>query len=98
MTDYIFEWDNNKEIKNMGKHGFSFKEATEVFKDPQIVHFEDLAHSSEENRYYAVGKIRNGIVLTVRYTQEGNTIRIFGAAVWRKWRKFYEKRKNTESL
>lgn len=35
-------------------------------------------------------------VVTVRYTIRGHTVRIFGAAKWRKWRKFYE-RKNSKS-
>ena len=92
--EYTFEWDRNKEIENLRKHGYSFKEAMEVFTDPYVIHLEDPKHSSEEDRYYAVGKIRKGIVLTVRFTLRDKTIRIFGVAKWRKWRKYYEQ--NTE--
>lgn len=86
-----FEWDLGREIQNIVKHGYTFKTAMEVFADPNVVRVEDEKHSSEEDRYYAVGKTKDGIILTVRYTIQGNTIRIFGAANWRKWRKFYEK-------
>ena len=89
--DTIFEWDRRKEQENITKHGYSFMEAREIFRDPKIIHLEDIKHSDRENRFYAVGKTKRGIVLTVRYTRQGNTIRVFGAASWRKWRKFYEK-------
>ena len=94
--DTIFEWDLGKEIENITKHGYPFSVAMEVFKDSHVIHLQDVRHSGEEERYYAVGKIQNGDVLTVRYVSKGNVIRIFGAACWRKWRRFYEK--NTESL
>lgn len=87
---YKFEWDLNKELENIRKHGFSFSEAIEIFADSKLIHLEDSQHSSEEDRYYAVGKTTSGTVLTVRYTVRGRTIRIFGAACWRKWRKYYE--------
>ncbi len=88
---YLFEWDFKKALKNISKHSCSFEEATEVFSDPDAIHLEDTKHSDQENRYYVVGKTESGRVLTVRYTARGRVIRIFGAASWRKWRKFYEK-------
>lgn len=86
-----FEWDLYKELENINKHGVAFREAIEVFSDPKVIHLEDERHSSEENRFYAVGKTIKGSVVAVRYTVRGKTIRIFGAAKWRKWRKYYEK-------
>ena len=93
--NYIFEWDVSKEVENVTKHGYSFEEVKEVFADPHVIHLEDPQHSTEEERYYAVGKTTKEVILTVRYTWRENVIRIFGAAEWRKWRKFYEK--NTKS-
>lgn len=87
---YTFEWELERELVNICKHGYSFEEAKEVFADPAVIHLEDPKHSSEEDRFYAVGKTQKGVVLTVRYTYRQGTIRIFGAAEWRKWRKFYE--------
>lgn len=86
-----FEWDIYKELENISKHKITFREAIEVFADPDVIHLEDEAHSSEEDRFYAVGRTLNGSVITVRYTVRGKIVRIFGAAKWRKWRKFYEK-------
>lgn len=86
-----FEWDIQKELDNLSKHKVSFREAIEIFTDPKVIHLEDDKHSSEEDRFYAVGKSLKGVVIAVRYTARGNMIRIFGAAKWRKWRKFYEK-------
>lgn len=92
---FVFEWDLKKELENKFKYKISFTEAMEVFADPKVIHLEDSKHSSEEDRYYAVGKTKKGKVLTVRYTVREKIIRIFGAAQWRKWRKYYEK--NTKS-
>ncbi|MDB9393708.1 BrnT family toxin [Microcystis aeruginosa] len=52
-----------------------------------IVH--DVQHSDSEERWFCIGKVKDR-VLTVRFTYRGGVIRIFGAAEWRKWRKFYE--------
>ena len=92
---FVFEWDINKEMDNISKHGCSFENAKEIFSDPNVIHLEDPSHSSDEDRFYAVGKTAKGHVLTVRYTWRGKVIRIYGVARWRKWRKFYEK--NTKS-
>lgn len=87
---YTFEWDISKELNNIRKHKVTFSEAIEVFSDSKVIHLEDSLHSEKEKRYYAVGKTKKGKLLTVRYTWRGRKIRIFGAAQWRKWRKFYE--------
>ena len=87
---YSFEWDLGKELRNVFKHGLTFRVAREVFGDPKVIHVEDSKHSKRERRFYAVGRIPSGAIVTVRYTVRGNVIRIFGAARWRKWRKYYE--------
>ncbi|HEX5035607.1 MAG TPA: BrnT family toxin [bacterium] len=89
-SNHVFEWDFGKELKNILKHGVSFHEAREVFKDPNVIHLVDKAHSKTEERFYAVGRVKSGEIITVRYTQRQEVIRIFGAARWRKWRKYYE--------
>ena len=85
---YTFEWHIKKELESIKKHGIPFGKAIEVFSDPKIIHVEDDKHSSEENRLYAIGKTLEGKIITVRYTLRGSTIRVFGAAYWRK---YYEK-------
>lgn len=89
--EYVFEWDVGREGQNLLKHGIPFQTAMEVFADPDVIHLEDEQHSSEEDRFYAVGRVASGEVITVRYTVRRHVIRIFGAAKWRKWRTFYER-------
>lgn len=89
-SDPVFEWDLDKEFKNVLKHGVTFHEAREVFRDPNVIHLMDKTHSGTEERFYAVGRVISGEIITVRYTQRHEVIRIFGAARWRKWRKYYE--------
>ena len=84
-----FEWDDEKDKENQKKHHVSFTEAQHAFLDPHRIIAEDVAHSSEENRFYCIGRVAEGIV-TVRFTYRGGVIRIYGAGYWRKGRKLYE--------
>ena len=89
MSKTRFEWDEAKDQENQWKHGVSFLIAQFAFADPQRVIAEDIRHSTQEDRYYCIGKVADGI-LTVRFTLRGKVIRIFGAGYWRKGKKLYE--------
>lgn len=89
MKKARFEWDEEKDKENQKKHGVSFSLAQQAFLGPQRIIAEDLAHSSEENRFYCIGRVGEG-VMTVRFTFRGNVIRLYGAGYWRKGRKIYE--------
>ena len=91
-----FEWDAAKEELNILKHGVSFSEAASAFWDPNGFVLEDRMHSSEETRYYHVGMSRNERVLTTRFTYRHEIIRIIGSAEWRKFRRLYYERTQTE--
>lgn len=84
-----FEWDEEKDKENKAKHNVSFSLAQRAFLDPHRVIVEDVNHSTEEERFYCIGHVDDGIV-TVRFTYRGNVIRIYGAGYWRKGRKIYE--------
>jgi uncharacterized DUF497 family protein len=84
-----FEWDEEKDKENQAKHNVSFSEAQQAFLDPQRVIAEDVDHSKEEERFYCLGRVGDGI-MTVRFTYRGDVIRIYGAGYWRKGRKTYE--------
>ncbi len=75
---------------NIEKHGVSFALAQFAFLDHQRIVLEDLEHSEDENRYYCLGKVTDGI-LTVRFTYRKGKIRIIGAGYWRKGKKVYER-------
>ncbi|MBI5634671.1 MAG: BrnT family toxin [Nitrospirae bacterium] len=89
MKKTYFEWDEDKEWENQKKHNVPFSFAQHAFLDPHRIIVEDEEHSAEENRYYCIGRVGEGI-MTVRFTFRGHTIRIFGAGYWRKGRKLYE--------
>ncbi len=85
-----FEWDLEKELKNIQKHGISFSESVETFSDPCGLKFIDQNHSTEEKRYYWVGKNQEGKILTTWFTEREGIIRIIGCGHWRKFRSIYE--------
>ncbi len=84
-----FDWDSEKDEENRAKHNVPFSLAQRAFLDPKRIIVEDINHSSEENRFYCLGRVGEGI-MTVRFTYRDSIIRIFGAGYWRKGRKIYE--------
>ena len=89
MKRVLFEWDEEKDRENQEKHHVSFSMAQHAFTDPHRIIVEDLSHSTEEERYYCIGRVGDGI-MTVRFTYRENIIRIYGAGYWRKGREIYE--------
>ena len=89
MKKTHFEWDDDKNKDNRAKHDVSFSLAQHAFLDPHRIIVEDTNHSTEEDRFYCIGRVAEGII-TVRFTYRGNIIRIYGAGYWRKGRKIYE--------
>ena len=89
MRRVTFEWDDEKDRENQKKHSVSFAVAQRAFLDPKRVIAQDVKHSSEEDRFYCIGRVEDGI-LTVRFTYRGHTIRIFGAGYWRQGKVIYE--------
>jgi uncharacterized DUF497 family protein/predicted DNA binding CopG/RHH family protein len=71
MRKTTFEWDEEKDRENQEKHKVSFIKAQQAFLDPQRVIVEDMAHSSEEDRHYCIGRVGDGVMI-VRFTYRGN--------------------------
>jgi uncharacterized protein len=88
--DLVFEWDRDKEARNILKHGLSFEDAKAAFDDPFRVIAEDLEHSGAEPRWYCIGRVGEGVA-TIRFTLRSGRVRIIGAGYWRLGRKRYEK-------
>ena len=87
----MFTWDENKNQSNIEKHGVDFETAKNAFYDPNRLTLFDEGHSTEESRYFCIGKVCDGI-LTVWFVVRAETIRIIGAGYWRKGKKLYEER------
>lgn len=83
-----FVWDDWKEEENIRKHGVSFTEAAQVFRDTKLVIMTDERHSKDEERLFCFGKV-GGRVLTVRFVFRGDRIRIYGAGYWRQGEDVY---------
>ena len=86
-----FEWDNNKAITNLQKHGVSFSEAATVFGDPLSITFPDPDHSINESRFITIGLSTSGKIIILVHTDRGDRLRIISARkATRKEQRFYE--------
>ena len=56
----LFEYDSDKNRKNIEKHGISFKNAARVFFDYDRIELYDEAHSEDEDRYDTIGDVSAG--------------------------------------
>ena len=89
-----FEWDYEKEKKNIQKHRVSFHEASTVFGDPFSWTFPDTDHSITEDRYLTFGSSSDGTLLIISHTDRGNKIRLISARkMTRLERRYYEENK-----
>ncbi len=72
-----FEWDEEKNTINKKKHKISFETAAHVFEDPNYIEMYDFEHSTDEDRYIAIGMV--GDVLFVVFTERVDVIRLISA-------------------
>lgn len=76
----VFEWDEEKEQKNIAKHGLDFGTAALVFGDRNRIEIYDAEHSIVEDRFITIGVIKTTVVvLFVVYTERESAIRIVSA-------------------
>lgn len=92
-----FEWDENKNLRNLAKHRIGFEEAIEVFDDLHEL-TEPANTVGHEERLKTIGKVASLAVLlvvhTLRATVGGQAItRVISARpASRRERKRYERR------
>lgn len=73
-----FEWDSRKDRENNVKHGISFDEAKGIFDGHY--HFDSDGNGGHgEDRYIAIGYLKNGKCVIVAYTHRGDRTRIISA-------------------
>lgn len=91
-----FEWNEDKNLSNIGKHGISFEEAKSIFSDSFAIVNEDKSFEYGEPRFVIIGRIyldiiNKSIIGTVVYTKREDKTRIISARkASRKERKLYE--------
>ncbi|MFB3787428.1 MAG: BrnT family toxin [bacterium] len=66
---YYFEWDSQKAVMNLRKHGVSFEEVSTVFGDPFSMNMPDPDHSITEDRYLLLGVSQRKRCLVVSYVE-----------------------------
>lgn len=94
----LFEWDDEKEKKNIIKHGIDFSTAARVFEDVNRLEFFDDAHSEDEDRYITIGQINGvAVIIMLVYTERKQAIRIISArkATRQEEAKYYDYQKGT---
>jgi hypothetical protein len=94
-VSYYFEWDPEKSVANLRKHGVSFEEATTVFGDPMAMNMADPDHSLNEERFVLLGLSYRQRLLVVAYAERGTRTRLISAReATRKERRQYEEGKS----
>lgn len=94
----LFEWDDEKEKKNIIKHGIDFSTAARVFEDVNRLEFFDETHSDDEDRYITIGQINGvAVIIMLVYTERKRAIRIISArkATRQEEVKYYDYQKGT---
>ena len=76
-----FEWDSEKNRKNVRKHGISFKEAVTAFTDGFARIIQDPDQSNEEDRFILLGMSTTLKLLVVChcFREKNKVIRIISA-------------------
>jgi len=75
----VFEWDAEKERKNIRDHGVSFIDASDVFRDYMRIERRDDDSGNYEDRWQTMGFVDD--VLFVVYTERGDAVRIISARI-----------------
>ena len=73
-----FEWDDDKAVSNLRKHGVSFEAAKLAFDDRFHVEWPDTSEAYGEGRFVLIGLVA-GRLLYVVYTEREDRIRIISA-------------------
>ncbi len=86
-----FEWHPAKAAENLKKHKVSFDEAKTIFGDKDHLEVPDREHSFDEFRYLAIGRSRQGRILTLVFAERGFKLRLISARIAEPWeRREYE--------
>lgn len=69
-----YEWDNNKNQKNIERHGIDFQDAYLIFEQPILVKVDNRKDYGEK-RLIGLG-ILFEVVVVIVFTNRGNAIRV----------------------
>jgi hypothetical protein len=72
-----YEWDEQKRLVNVKKHGIDFIDVPEVFDDDVVI-IPDERFDYGKTRFILMGILKSQVVV-VAYTERGENIRIISA-------------------
>jgi uncharacterized protein len=74
-----FEWDEQKNLENIRKHGIDFRDVVEVFNHPMLISL-DTRLDYGEDRWIGIGMMQSivAVVIFIEWEDE-ETIRIISA-------------------
>jgi len=77
----VFNWDKNKNLSNIKKHGISFSVAALAFFDSNSTIIDDDEHSDDEDRFILVGfSVKHSLLAIFHcYRENGDVVRIISA-------------------
>lgn len=73
-----FEWDEAKNLENIGKHEIDFADVPEIFQNPMLIELDDRFDYGED-RWFGIGFLGNGIAVVVWTERQNDVIRIISA-------------------
>jgi len=73
------EWDADKAVRNLRKHGVSFEDAELVFHDPCRIEAYDGREDYAEDRWATIGMAWIAVLYVVYTVRDGETIRLISA-------------------
>ncbi len=86
-----FEWDTDRALANVSKHGVTFEEAVTVFLDLDYLLIRDAVVAE---RFVALGMSKRARILFVVHGERGEKVRIISARhATRRERDTYERRR-----
>ena len=75
-----FEWDAAKDKENQAKHGLSLREATVLFESGvDYLEIFDEEHSEQEDRFIAIGRIKQGVIVVAFTERDDDVVRLISA-------------------
>ena len=72
-----YEWDEQKRLANVKKHGIDFIDVPKVFEDDVVI-IPDERFDYGETRFILIGILKSQVIV-VAYTERGENIRIISA-------------------
>ena len=71
----LFEWDDNKNNRNIDKHGIDFNDAITIFDDGYRIEAIDERNDYGEERIQVIGEAKPGVLMAVYTWRKSNTSR-----------------------